>query len=236
MLTLTLSRIVTAVTLAAAGEHWRTTVKKTLTALCALAIGGAWTAAQAQGKFSPARCDLKPGHFLVNSGVLYLKSATEARYEDQKKKDLAEADRVLTDALTNEIAFTNEPESVQAMNAIERHVTGEQLDTEFLIVRSPHLTVDDPATYPRPFTMSIPLTPLDGGDLLPYECHEGNEAIRNSLGAERAEDRGERDAQADPRRVEQFRTHRVSPLGQRRMRTWRREAGIEDSGGGRGAV
>lgn len=51
------------------------------------------------------------------------------------------------------------------------------------------LTVDDPVTYPRPFTMSIPLTPLDGGDLLPYECHEGNEAIRNSLGAERAEDR-----------------------------------------------
>ncbi len=51
------------------------------------------------------------------------------------------------------------------------------------------LTVDDPVTYPRPFTMSIPLTPLDGGDLLPYECHEGNEAVRNSLGAERAEDR-----------------------------------------------
>ena len=51
------------------------------------------------------------------------------------------------------------------------------------------LTVEDAVTYPRPFTMSIPLTPLDGGDLLPYECHEGNEAIRNSLGAERAEDR-----------------------------------------------
>ena len=51
------------------------------------------------------------------------------------------------------------------------------------------LTVDDPVTYPRPFTISIPLTPLDGGVLLPYDCHEGNEAIRNSLGAERAEDR-----------------------------------------------
>ena len=51
------------------------------------------------------------------------------------------------------------------------------------------LTVDDPVTYPRPFTISIPLTPLDGGVLLPYECHEGNEAVRNSLGAERAEDR-----------------------------------------------
>jgi hypothetical protein len=51
------------------------------------------------------------------------------------------------------------------------------------------LTIDDPATYARPFTLSLPLTPLDGGVLLPYECHEGNHAIENSLGAERAEDR-----------------------------------------------
>jgi hypothetical protein len=51
------------------------------------------------------------------------------------------------------------------------------------------ITVDDPATYARPFTLSLPLTPLDGGVLLPYECHEGNYAIRQSLGAERAEDK-----------------------------------------------
>jgi hypothetical protein len=50
------------------------------------------------------------------------------------------------------------------------------------------ITVDDPVTYARPFTLSLPLTPLDGGTLLPYECHEGNYAIRQSLGAERAED------------------------------------------------
>jgi hypothetical protein len=51
------------------------------------------------------------------------------------------------------------------------------------------LTVDDPVTYEKPFTISIPLTPLDGGVLLPYECHEGNYMMQNSLGAERAEDR-----------------------------------------------
>jgi hypothetical protein len=50
------------------------------------------------------------------------------------------------------------------------------------------ITVDDPVTYARPFTLSLPLTPLDGGVLLPYECHEGNYAVRQSLGAERAED------------------------------------------------
>jgi hypothetical protein len=50
------------------------------------------------------------------------------------------------------------------------------------------ITIDDPVTYPRPFTASLPLTPLDGGVLLPYDCHEGNLAVLQSLGAERAED------------------------------------------------
>ena len=51
------------------------------------------------------------------------------------------------------------------------------------------MTFDDPVTYERPFTISFPLTPLDGGMLLPYECHEGNMAIVQALGAERAEDK-----------------------------------------------
>jgi hypothetical protein len=50
-------------------------------------------------------------------------------------------------------------------------------------------TFDDPVTYERPFTVSFPLTPLDGGTLLPYECHAGNTAIAMALSAERAEDR-----------------------------------------------
>ena len=50
------------------------------------------------------------------------------------------------------------------------------------------MTIDDPITYVRPFTLSLPLTPLEGNVLLPYDCHEGNLAILQSLGAERAED------------------------------------------------
>jgi len=49
-------------------------------------------------------------------------------------------------------------------------------------------TIDDPVTYVRPFTISYPLTPLDGGRLLPYDCHEGNFALKQALGGERAED------------------------------------------------
>ena len=51
------------------------------------------------------------------------------------------------------------------------------------------ITIDDPVTYARPFTLSVPLTPLEGNVLLPYDCHEGNLALLQSLSAERAEDR-----------------------------------------------
>ncbi len=47
------------------------------------------------------RCDLKPGHYLVNSGVLYLRNASRTRYADQRDRDLRDAERVLTDAVTS---------------------------------------------------------------------------------------------------------------------------------------
>jgi hypothetical protein len=37
--------------------------------------------------------------------------------------------------------------------------------------------------------MSFPLTPLDGNRILSHTCHEGNMALTQSLGGERAEDR-----------------------------------------------
>ena len=51
----------------------------------------------------------------------------------------------LSNALTTDIDFTNEPESKRALLAIEENVTGEREDTEFFIVRSGSLSVDDPA-------------------------------------------------------------------------------------------
>jgi hypothetical protein len=50
------------------------------------------------------------------------------------------------------------------------------------------ITIDDPKTYAKPFTISMPLTPLRGDLLLPYECHEGNYMLPHSLSAERVED------------------------------------------------
>jgi hypothetical protein len=51
------------------------------------------------------------------------------------------------------------------------------------------VTIDDPATYARPWTIALPLVSPAGFQPLPYECHEGNGAIKYILSAERAEDR-----------------------------------------------
>jgi hypothetical protein len=51
------------------------------------------------------------------------------------------------------------------------------------------VTVDDPKTYVQPFTMLLDLTTGRDNSVLPYECHEGNYMLRNTLSGERAEDR-----------------------------------------------
>lgn len=50
--------------------------------------------------WAEAKCELRPGHHLVNSGLNFLKSATNTRFEDQRQKDLRDAQRVLSQAVT----------------------------------------------------------------------------------------------------------------------------------------
>jgi len=61
---------------------------------------GAGAGGSAAGRWAEVKCELKPGNQLVNQGYLFLKSATTTRFEDQKKKDLNDAQRVLNQALT----------------------------------------------------------------------------------------------------------------------------------------
>jgi hypothetical protein len=58
------------------------------------------------------------------------------------------------------------------------------------------VTVTDPETYSAPFTIAFPITPQPDYQVLPYECHEGNLALRNILSAARAEDRAIAEARA----------------------------------------
>jgi hypothetical protein len=49
-------------------------------------------------------------------------------------------------------------------------------------------TIDDPATWTRPWTLGLPLT-ADRQPVMAFECHEGNYGMRNILSAARAEDK-----------------------------------------------
>ena len=88
--------------------------------------------------------------------------------------------------------FTNET-AIGVNGNGNRHSTQLKLIERFQRVAKDvvqyQVTIEDPQTYERPWTMSFPLTPLDGGRILPYTCHEGNMALTQSLGGERAEDR-----------------------------------------------
>ncbi len=50
------------------------------------------------------------------------------------------------------------------------------------------VTVEDPDTWTRPWTFSLPLT-SDPNPVPAYECHEGNYGLKNILSAARAEER-----------------------------------------------
>jgi len=64
-------------------------------------IAALWAApAGAQDRWVQNTCDLKPGHFLVQAGLLYLKSAANGRFQEQIDKDLRDANRQLTQAIT----------------------------------------------------------------------------------------------------------------------------------------
>ena len=67
--------------------------------------------------------------------VLWLVVVTGLGFASQK---------FLSDALTSDVDFTNNPESKQAMQLIEENITGEQKDTEFLVIRHDVLAVSDP--------------------------------------------------------------------------------------------
>jgi tetratricopeptide (TPR) repeat protein len=75
------------------------TVKRAVGLLvCLGVVAPAGAAAQV---WLPPACDIKPGHYLVNSAMLYLKSAATTKFEDQRTKDLKDANRVLTQAVTS---------------------------------------------------------------------------------------------------------------------------------------
>lgn len=75
-------------------------VPHTAASLACLVVVAA-AGAGAQQIFLPAACDIKPGNDLVNTGMQSLRSAFTTKFADQRTKDLKDADRVLTQAVTS---------------------------------------------------------------------------------------------------------------------------------------
>ena len=73
-----------------------------------------------------------------------------------------------------------------------RHSSDMRLTERFTLIADDVLmydiTIDDPKTYAAPWTIAVPLISPAGFQPLPYECHEGNGAIKYIMSAERAED------------------------------------------------
>ena len=77
------------------------TVKQVLgLPLCLLAIAPAPASLAAQQIWLPAACDIKPGNQMVNKGMESLRSAAGTKFADQRSKDIKEAERNLTQAVT----------------------------------------------------------------------------------------------------------------------------------------
>jgi hypothetical protein len=58
------------------------------------------------------------------------------------------------------------------------------------------ITVNDPETFTRPWTMRMTITSQPDYEIYEYACHEGNRAMRNVLSAERAYEQAAAEAKA----------------------------------------
>lgn len=79
------------------------------------------------------------------------------------------------------------PVAGQTLGAVERftRIAADEIDYQF--------TIDDPATYTRPWTVKLPMLRLDGR-IYEYACHEGNYSIANVLRGARAQEKASEEA------------------------------------------
>ena len=73
--------------------------------------------------------------------------------------------------------------SGETLHLVERF---SRIDADTLLYE---YTVDDPATFTRPFTVALPMK--RGSEMFEYACHEGNYGMMNLLSGARAEELAE---------------------------------------------
>ncbi|MDE0827757.1 MAG: hypothetical protein OSB03_00995 [Vicinamibacterales bacterium] len=90
--------------------------------------------------------------------------------------------RTLVVETTNFTDRTNYLGSGEGMRLIERFTRTDQSGLRY------EYTVEDPASFEAPWTVSLPMTKTDG-PMFEFACHEGNYGLTNILSAARAEER-----------------------------------------------
>jgi hypothetical protein len=93
-----------------------------------------------------------------------------------------EGDTLVVDT-TNFGDFVNYRGSRSGLHLIERYRRTAAMTVELTI------TVEDPHTWGRSWSFSMPLTEDDSEPVFEYGCHEGNYGLRNILSAGRSDDR-----------------------------------------------
>ena len=85
---------------------------------------------------------------------------------------------VTTTNFTGKTSFRGSSENLKIVERFTR-VDAHTIDYEF--------TIDDPASFSRPWTAAIPMTKTQG-PIFEYACHEGNYGMTNLLSGARAEE------------------------------------------------
>jgi hypothetical protein len=76
--------------------------------------------------------------------------------------------------------FPGAPETMRATERFTR-AADDRIDYRF--------TIDDPGTYTRPWTASLPMLGMPDYVIFEYACHEGNYSIRNALSGAREQEK-----------------------------------------------
>jgi hypothetical protein len=90
---------------------------------------------------------------------------------------------------TNFTSKTTYRGSSENLHLVERF---RRIDKDTLLYQ---VTLEDPTTYTRPWTIELPAARMDG-DIYEYACHEGNYGMYNLLSASRAAEKEAAEAAA----------------------------------------
>jgi len=89
-----------------------------------------------------------------------------------------------TTNFTDRTAFRGSSENLHVVERFTK-VDADTIKYEF--------TVDDPATWTKPWSAEVPMTKIQG-PIFEYACHEGNYGMRNNLSGARAEEKNKEQA------------------------------------------